>query len=195
MTILVTAFGPFDGRPENASSLVLHALRKSFPEIRTRVLPVDAVIAPARLRQALRTLQPDALVMLGEAAGSRKIRLETTAWNELDFRIPDIAGRQIKLRPIRRHSPASLPSTLPLENIFNLLELPGHEVSHSDDPGRYLCNLLFHTALDYLGRHAITIPAGFIHLPLEHDYPTVRAADAISRVIRLLSHLDGRHPA
>lgn len=31
--------------------------------------------------------------MLGEAAGSVELRLETTVWNLLDFRIPDIAGR------------------------------------------------------------------------------------------------------
>ncbi len=85
MKILVTAFDPFDGRSDNASSLALRELKKQFPEIRTRTLPVDAVIAPARLRAALRSIQPDVLIMLGEAAGSTHIRLETTAWNELDF--------------------------------------------------------------------------------------------------------------
>lgn len=186
MTILVTAFGPFDGRPENASSLTLRALRKSFPNIRTRILPVDAVIAPARLKQALRSIQPDALIMLGEAAGSKKIRLETTAWNELDFKIPDIAGRQIRSRIIRHHSPATLPSTLPLEKIYQLLDSVGHEISYSDDPGRYLCNQLFFTALEHLRSNPI--PAGFIHLPLARDYSTDSTADAISQVIRLLTN-------
>lgn len=85
MKILVTAFGPSDGRSDNASSLALRELKKQFPKIRTRTLPVDAVIAPARLRAALRSIQPDVLIMLGETAGSTHIRLETTAWNELDF--------------------------------------------------------------------------------------------------------------
>ncbi len=184
MPILVTAFGPFDSRPENASSLALRALRTCCPNIRTRILPVDAVIAPARLRQALRTIQPAALIMLGEAAGSKKIRLETTAWNELDFKIPDIAGRKINSRLICPHSPASLSSTLPLEKIYQLLDAAGHEISYSDDPGRYLCNQLFFTALDYLKSQPIS--AGFIHLPLARDYSTARAVDAISDVIRLL---------
>jgi len=72
MKILVTAFGPFDGRPENASSLALRGLMEIFPQLRTRILPVDSVVAPARLKQALKTIRPDALVMLGEAAGSRR---------------------------------------------------------------------------------------------------------------------------
>ncbi len=186
MKILLTAFGPFGGRAENASLLALGALRKMFPEIHTRVLPVDAVIAPSRLIQALRLIRPDALIMLGEAGGSREIRLETTAWNELDFRIPDIAGRRYTSRPIRRDAPASLPSTLPLTDIHNLLLSLGHPVTFSHDPGRYLCNQIFFRAMDHLTQNGFAIPAGFIHLPLEGVYPTDRAVAALSEAIRLL---------
>lgn len=186
MTILVTAFGPFGGRSENASHLAIRELRKAMPEIRTRILPVDAVMAPKRLKQAIRQIRPDALVMLGEAAGSQLIRLETTAWNELDFRIPDNAGRLITSRPIRNGSPSTRASTLPLAEIHQLLDASGHGISYSDDPGRYLCNQLFYVACEHLESHAIRIPAGFIHLPLENDYPTLRIVDALTHVIRLL---------
>jgi pyrrolidone-carboxylate peptidase len=71
MKILVTAFGLFDGRAENASSLALHEIRKALSNIHTRILPVDSVIAPARLKQALRVIRPDILILLGESAGSR----------------------------------------------------------------------------------------------------------------------------
>lgn len=184
MKILVTAFGPFDGRSENASSLALRELIRAFPKIRTRILPVDSVIAPARLRQALRLIQPDALILLGEAAGSEKIRLETCAWNELDFTIPDLAGRQPRASPIHPGSPTMRRSTLPLKKIHARLTSHGHDVSLSDDPGRYLCNQLFYTALEFLEIHAIPCPAGFIHLPLARDYPTARAADALGHLIR-----------
>ncbi len=186
MNLLVTAFGPFGGRELNASSLALAGLRKTFPGIRTRVLPVDAVIAPSRLKQAIRKIRPDALLMLGEAGGSREIRLETTAWNELDFRIPDIAGRKYSQRPIRREAPVTLPSTLPLTEIHDRFVSNSHPVTFSQDPGRYLCNLLFFHAMDHLTQNGIAIPAGFIHLPLECDYPTDRAIAALSDVIRIL---------
>ena len=191
MIFLVTAFGPFGGRSDNASSLALRGLKMAVPEIRTRILPVDAVIAPARLKQALRQIRPDALIMLGEAGGSKKIRLETTAWNELDFRIPDIAGRLLNSRPIKKGSLASLRSTLPLEKFHGLLEKSGHEISWSDDPGRYLCNQIFYTALDELDRISLRVPAGFIHLPLEADYPTGRATDALYQIIRMMADLPG----
>lgn len=184
MKILVTAFGPFDGRSENASSLALRGLKCIFPDIRTRVLPVDAVIAPARLRQALRQIRPDALIMLGEAAGSKRIRLETTAWNELDFGIPDIAGRQLSSRPVFPGSPISRLSTLPLDRLLLKLDALGHEVALSNDPGRYLCNQVFYTAAEFLLKHATSCPAGFIHLPLAQDYSTGRAVAALEEVIR-----------
>lgn len=185
MPVLVTAFGPFGGRALNASSLVLLELRKTLPEIRTRILPVDAVLAPSRLRQAILQIRPSALIMLGEAGGSTSIRLETTAWNEKDFRIPDIAGRMPAGLPVRAGAPASMASTLPLQNIHDRMESAGHPVCFSDDPGRYLCNQLFFTALDFLETNALPIPAGFIHLPLEGDFPTGLAAKAIAEAIRL----------
>ncbi len=184
MSILVTAFGPFDGRSENASSLVLNELKAEMPEIRTRLLPVDSVIAPARLRQALRLVRPEILILLGEAAGSKTIRLETTAFNELDFRIPDISGRQPATRPIRHDAPPIRRSTLPLKQINKLLSANDHEVILSNNPGRYLCNQVLYVALEYLELHSLSCRAGFIHLPLAEDYPTNRAADAVSRIIR-----------
>ncbi len=187
MNVLVTAFGPFGGRELNASSLALAGLRKSFPGLHTRILPVDAVIAPSRLIQAIRLIQPDALIMLGEAGGSTDIRLETTAWNELDFRIPDIAGRQYSSRPIRGESPASLPSTLPLREIYDRLVSVGHPVTFSEDPGRYLCNLLFFRAMDHLAENSLNIPAGFIHLPLESDLPTEQAVAALTEALKCVA--------
>lgn len=186
MKILVTAFGPFDGRLENASTLALRELKVAFPEIRTRILPVDMVVAPARLRQALRSLRPDAVVLLGEAAGSKNIRLETTAWNQLDFRIPDNAGRQPAPRPIRAGGCDFLKSTLPLDRILARLLDAEMPASLSDDPGRYLCNQVFHTAIECLENLGHPCRAGFIHLPLAVNLPTDRAAIALGHVIEEL---------
>jgi pyroglutamyl-peptidase len=186
MSILVTAFAPFGGRSQNAAALALQELIKSHPELHHRILPVDSVLAPARLKQAILETRPDALIMLGEAADTKSIRLETTAWNNLDFRIPDAEGLRPRDISIQPGGPERLFSTLPLANIHSQLSSMGHPVSLSDDPGRYLCNQIFFTALGFLKSESIGIPAGFIHLPLEVDYPTEKSATAIAEVIRLL---------
>ena len=183
MPILVTAFGPFDGREENASALALRELKRTFPGIRMRILPVDSVIAPMRLKRALRILRPSALIMLGEGAGIRQIQLETTAWNELDFRIPDLAGRQPTGRLIVSGAPAQRRATLPMRRLLDRLTANGHEAILSDQPGRYLCNQVFYTALQFLEDNAIHCPAGFIHLPLASDYPVDRSVAALSQVL------------
>ena len=185
--ILVTAFGPFDGRPENASSLALAGLKQRFPWLNTRVLPVDSVVAPGRMVRAIRELRPSVVLMLGEAAGSSTPRLETTAWNSLDFRIPDIAGRQPRDVPIRPGSPEHLPATLPWDQVLALLAAAGMEARMSDDAGRYLCNQVMFHALDFIRRHGLATRAGFIHLPLATELPSERAVGILARVIRLLA--------
>jgi pyroglutamyl-peptidase len=186
MKLLVTAFGPFGGRSCNASSLALLELKRRLPWINTRVFPVDSIIAPLRMNRALREVKPRAVILLGEAAGAFDIRLETTAWNELDFRIPDTADRQPRQQCIVEHAPDSLPSTLPLDRIHDRLKHAGHAVSLSHDPGRYLCNqMLFHT-LWRTGMSRDPVSAGFIHLPLEHDFPTTHAVAALESVVEVL---------
>jgi len=62
----------------------------------------------------------------------------------------------------------------------------GHDVRFSDDPGRYLCNQVFFTARHFIETGAVACPAGFIHLPLERDYPTERAVAALVEVIGVM---------
>lgn len=190
MKILVTAFGPFDGRPQNASSLALSRLKRDFPQLNTRILPVDSVLGPARLLRALRDLLPDALVMLGEAAGSTAIRLECIAWNELDFSIPDAAGRQPRSCPIDEGGPPTMEATMPWKTILAELQADGHPVSLSENAGRYLCNQVMFRALAWIGKHHPSCRAGFIHLPLASDYPTDHASQALAKVIHSLRHPD-----
>ncbi len=186
MKILVTAFKPFAGRPTNASSLALRAIKKDLSQIHVRTLPVDSVAAPSLLKQAIKKTQPDALIMLGEAAGSQEIRLENIAWNELDFQIPDSAGRQPTRTEIIRSAPSQFCSTLPISRIHATLTAEGHDIVISVDAGRYLCNQLFYFARHHLETHKIPCLAGFIHLPLAQDCPTPRAAAAIKRLIEIL---------
>ncbi len=186
MKLLVTGFGPFDGRAQNASALALCGLKRKFGSLNTRVLPVDGVRAPRRMSQALRELRPDAVIMLGEARGATSLRFEQTAHNELDFPIPDNGGWQPRGVEIVRGAPAALPATLPREALEAALGAAGHPLVISSDAGRYLCNhLLFHT-LHFLAKHSPGTAAGFIHLPLAADLATARVVDALALVIAAL---------
>jgi pyroglutamyl-peptidase len=187
MPILLTAFQPFGGRTQNASALALIHLRKIIPNLRTRILPVESVRAPAILKHTINLIQPSAIIMLGEAGDAQTIRLETTAWNEKTFRIPDIAGRIPSGIPIDPSAPDTLSSSLPLKAIHKNLQKLKIPASLSNDPGRYLCNQIFFTAINFLQSKHINIPTGFIHLPLETTLPTPIATKAISHIIQTLT--------
>lgn len=180
--MLVTAFGPFGGRATNASSLVLEVLRRSEPALRTRTFPVDLVEAPRRLRQAVKTLRPGALVLLGEAGNAARVRLESRAWNELDFAIPDVSGRQPRGERIEQDAGAFLETSLDLEALRSALVAAGHEIEISTDPGRYLCNRLYYAGLG----GGLGVPCVFVHLPLENRLPTETAAAAVRALIAAL---------
>jgi pyroglutamyl-peptidase len=184
--LLVTAFGPFGGRSRNASSLALALLKQRLPWLNTRVLPVDCIAAPLRMSRALREVRPDAVLMLGEAGGSESIRLETMGWNELDFRIPDNAGRQPRGEIIDASAASSLASTLPFAEVHACLLEHGHTCDVSNDPGRYLCNQMLFHVLRYVEKHHLRIKAGFIHLPLEENHPTMRAVDALEHAVAVI---------
>ncbi len=176
--LLVTSFGPFGGRTVNASSMALAALRRADPALRVRTLPVDLVEAPRRLLDAVRRLSPRAVLLLGEAGNAERIRLETRAWNELDFTIPDISGRQPRGLAIDKGGPSFLDTVVPAERLLRSLLDAGHDAELSTDPGRYLCNRIYHAALSRIGA-----PSLFVHLPLESRLETAKAASALRTLI------------
>lgn len=179
--LLITAFGPFGGRKVNASSLALGKLKQTDRSFNYLILPVDHVEAPRRLREAMRRLSPRAVLLLGESAKTPCIRLETKAWNELDFPIPDLGGHQPRARPIDEAAPATLPTLVDARALRRALTKAGHAVKLSEDPGRYLCNQIYFTALRRPG-----VPAIFVHLPLEQRLPSSQAAKAIQTIVAAL---------
>jgi pyroglutamyl-peptidase len=198
LIILVSAFEPFGGRGKNASAEALAQLAcESFEmaDIRTTLLPVETEKAFAQLRVELERIQPDILLCLGEAKRDA-LCLETTGYNERRFSIPDNAGHTLDGTPINSAGPASYPSTLPLDQMLQAVGPMNIPVCLSDDPGRYLCNEVLYSALDYVATHNLPVRVGFIHIPHlpeaateDPDYPTMPTEQvvlALCAVIEIL---------
>jgi len=161
--ILVTGFEPFGGESVNPSSVVLPLLQLQFPQLATRVLPVEFGRSWTVLQAELERHTPDSVLCLGEAGGRGKISLEHVALNWADARIPDHAGAQPRDLKLLEHGPNALFSTLPirtLESHLKTLELPV-EISYS--AGTYVCNALFYALMNSL--EGTEVQAGFVHLP------------------------------
>ena len=173
MSILLTGFSPWGKNRVNPSGVIAQALGG-------HVLPVDFQGAARELRRLLRRHRPDALLMLGLAAGRTRISLEAVALN-VDHH--EEAGRQRRWRrPIRRRGPIALEARLPLDRIFRRLQAARVPAAVSHHAGTFICNHVF-----YEGLSTFSGPCGFIHVPPFKAMSQPRQIEAIRTILRVLN--------
>jgi pyroglutamyl-peptidase len=135
------------------------------------VLPVSYRRAALRIRELLCCYRPRAVILVGYAARSRRIRLETRATVGPRSQTPDIDG----CANVDFAEPRVARATAPIKAISHQLTLESLEHKVSADAGRYVCDYAYHVALCAaadLGIHAL-----LIHIP--------RADDQAERIVRL----------
>ena len=176
--ILVTGFEAFGDEEANSSALILNALNGSSMkemaflindiEIHTQLLPVARYDSVDKIRQSIEQIQPDAVLMLGQAAGREDIGFEKVAINLDDYRIPDNAGNQPIDESVIVDGPTAYFSRLPVKGMAMTLAQAGIPASVSYSAGTFVCNHLF-----YGVSHLLTteqelqhVRSGFMHLPL-----------------------------
>ncbi|MBQ6036796.1 MAG: pyroglutamyl-peptidase I [Lachnospiraceae bacterium] len=166
-TILVTAFEPFGGEAVNASELILNMLPDEICSVRIRKIILPVVFrkcAEKAIREA-GTVQPAAIVCLGQAGGRDAITPERIAINVMDARIADNEGNRPSDVPIDPMGPAAYFSTLPIKAMAQSIRSSGIPAKVSDTAGTFVCNDLMYEMLAYVSVHRPDVPCGFIHVP------------------------------
>ena len=161
--LLVTGFGPFPGMRRNPSAAVA---RLVAADRRWRVLGVEtkALVLPTTYATLEDELAPallqgfDAVLMIGVAGRSCRLRVERRAVNRTSILFPDASGCRSKSlgfgeRIDARRTRASFPRALAT------LRSAGLPSRLSQDAGRYLCNAAYFRAL------AQPVPVLFVHIP------------------------------
>lgn len=178
MRILVTAFEPFGGDPENASLEAVRRLEQAWRddpqpriELVTGTLPVAFAAAGPALAALVERHAPDAVLAVGEAGGRSAITPERWAVNEDDARIPDNAGDQPRGTAIEPDGPTRRPSGLDIDALVSAILAVGLPAHASDDAGRFLCN---HVAYLVAG---LPVAGGFIHVPAVRSSGTAGVGD------------------
>ena len=167
MTILITAFEPFQQETINATMETLSLLPDSVcgHNLIKRTIPVVFGKAVEAVTALVDDLRPEAVICLGQASGRAEVTPERVAINVMDARIPDNAGEQPVDAPIREDGPAAYFSTLPVKAMVQAMKEAGVPASLSNTAGTFVCNDLMYGLLDHLARTGRNIPAGFIHIP------------------------------
>ena len=168
MKIILTGFEPFNGSTINPSAKVVDRFSEgAFPDhtIIRKVLPVDSELAGGWLKNSIIDLQPDIIILLGEASLRAVVSIEKVAINWMDYRIADNTGNQVVDKPVIENGPDAYFSTLPVNLIFEQVKAAGIPMEISLSAGAFLCNQVFYTGLYYSQLLEKKSMCGFIHLP------------------------------
>lgn len=130
-------------------------------EVRLRILTTAYAAILAELQPALAE-RPSAVLMIGVAGRSRRIRVERRATARRSTLFPDLAGETAG-RPAARTPPRWTAAHAQAARL--VLMRHGLPARLSRDAGRYLCNAAYFHAL---GSPA---PALFIHIPKRSETP------------------------
>ena len=189
--LLLTGFEPFGGDDFNPSGTIARSLHGScLPDgvfIHGVTLPVSGPEAWSKLSRVIRQVRPHWIIATG-VSGRAEVSLESTAWNEDDFRIPDLAGRQPIRLSILARGPAQMETGIDLTAWLTAdcsLRLP---IRRSSDPGRYVCNHLYYRLLHLTRQtaHCAYRRTLFLHLP---GTPEMRRGPADVRFFHPLEDL------
>lgn len=190
-TILISGFEPFGGDTINPTQNIVNDLPDKIEDINihAKVLPVEFIRSQEVLQNEYDVVKPDAVIMLGQAGGRRKITPETTAkniMNGVDY--PDNAGYEPNDLPIVENGPDTLYSRLPNDKINAALNEIGVPAESSNDAGDYVCNCIMYSMLNYVNDD---IPVGFIHVPFIPEqgytrYPSMEYEKMYSGIIEAI---------
>ena len=167
MQTLVTGFEPWGRERRNPSGELARA-------VGGHVLPVDYARAERELLRLIRGSRPDAILMLGLAAGRTRLNLETVALN-VDH-CEEGKGRRWR-RPIRK-GPLALSATLPVDRLYRALRKARVPVSLSAHAGTFICNHVFYVALA-----ESRAPSGFLHVPPVRSVPFATQLRAVRLIL------------
>ena len=165
--LLITGFAPFGGDGINPAWQAVAALpeRVGAWTLVKRQVPVSFRAAPAAVAEAIEEVGPDAVLMIGLAAGRAAVTPERQGVNEKSARIPDNEGCQPQNEPVIPGGPEALYSTLPVEDMAEAIAAAGVPGRLSEDAGRFVCNVLLYSTLHALEQAEAPVPAAFIHVP------------------------------
>jgi pyroglutamyl-peptidase len=179
----ITGFGSFPGVEHNPTEVIIsyidynqkqlkflsNALYKVM-DLNVNVLDVSVPAVCNYFEQRAKSAKrnhPQVNFHLGVDSSSTNIKLESKAWNNMTFCVPDTCG----FKPMNECIDSSLPFDCPLETNMSLnavkLLAETRDVVISTNPGRYLCNYIFFKSLHFAKKED-NVFSLFIHVPPFH---------------------------
>jgi pyroglutamyl-peptidase len=165
---LITGFGPFPTAPFNPTQALVAVLARTRrpaladTKIVTHIFRTSYATVDRELPKLLAEHRPDVLLMFGLAARTPYVRIETQARTARSRLLSDADGT---LDAVASSTSApALSGRAPMIPLLLAARRTGMDVRLSRNAGRYLCNHLYHRALESAAPERAGI-AVFVHVP------------------------------
>lgn len=194
----ITGFGSFGEIEENPTESLIQSLSledSSTVTYHTSVIMVSQEHVDAWMRDTFQNLVDEGSIVgenlvfihLGVSETSSEIRLERYAYNECDFRIPDVTGAQPRglAISIEKEYGQRQETGLAVMEIAQSLE-GSVRCRVSEDPGRYVCNYLYYRSLMGCKEKqgpGMELNSLFVHVPKEDCLPLDELKANVSALI------------
>lgn len=163
--ILVTGFDPFGGESVNPAAEAVARLPSAVGAFEVTVLEIPTVFGAAAdtVLRAAQTLQPHAILCVGQAGGRGAVTPEVVGINLREATIPDNAGNKPVNTPVVEGGPAAYFATLPVRDMVAAVRARGIPCALSYSAGAFVCNDLLYTLLHHYRETDVKV--GFVHVP------------------------------
>lgn len=171
---------PWSGQREDSNKLKVEFVKK--------ILTVDEKGSRYVSELLEQGEQFDAVIHVGLAENSEKVRLESTGKDILDFRIPDNSGRQVRSQDITGAGDLSTSCELKRWRV-STWNIPTR-ISH--DAGEFLCNEVYHRTLASIEKYDLKnekcrhLPCLFVHLPPPE---IIDVENCVKSIIDIAAHM------
>ena len=184
MKILITAFEPFGGLPQNVSEEALNKISTKYDKI---VLPVSYNRVKETLINKINSSDYDFVICLGQASSIKTINVEKFAINYTRSLIEDNDHELRESGKVLEEDNNINITNLNIEKMVKELKTPV-PINLSVSAGSYICNSAYYVALGLMNGQAL-----FIHLPLykgqtleNNKYEIADIVDTINDIINYI---------
>ncbi len=197
MKVLVTYFDAFGGETINAAQKAVDLLpsRVHFTRIIAAQIPTKYDASVEAIKNLSEIHNPDALLMVGQAAGRTQPELERIGINWDSASTADNDGEIRLNQKIRPDGPDGLFTTLPIEKMAAACRENGLPCNISYNAGTFVCNHVLYSMLYHAVENNLPLMVGFLHLPatmeqaLTKKYPFMEPRTAAAVIKLLISTL------
>ncbi len=180
--VLLTGFEAFGSTPINPAEQVARRLdgtEVAGASVAAVVVPNTFFTCIEVMKDAIRDLQPDVVVTMGEYGGRAMITVERLAQNLNDgarYGLRDNDGKLLQDELTAPDGPVAYRATLPIRAMVRAMRDVGIPADVSDAAGTFCCNRPMYGILHHIAVEGLAVRAGWVHLPhlpevavLDHD--------------------------